>query len=114
MENNVAKYLWFNITDMNHTLGSERIIHQAELRMLVKQVNLAPGIEQRLELHQVIGNKTRYLDSRFISKELEKKRLSFDVTQTVKDWLQKSGEKWRYCTFKRFRMASSLFIVNYI
>ncbi|KAI7796187.1 Transforming growth factor beta-1, partial [Triplophysa rosa] len=93
MENNVAKYVWFNITEMNHTLGSERIIHQAELRMLVKQVNLAPGSEQRLELHQVIGNKTRYLDSRFITKELEKKRLSFDVTQTLKNWLQKSEKR---------------------
>lgn len=92
-ESSVTNHLWFSITEMNQTLGSVRIIHQAELRMHVRQVNLAPGSEQRLELHQVIGNKTRYLDSRFITKELEKKRLSFDVTQTVKDWLEKSGEK---------------------
>ncbi|KAA0720031.1 Transforming growth factor beta-1 [Triplophysa tibetana] len=89
----VSNYLWFNITEMNHTLGSERIIHQAELRMLVKQVYLAPGSRQRLELHQVIGNKTRYLDSHFITKELEKNRLSFDVTPIVKDWLEKSEKR---------------------
>ncbi|XP_056587899.1 transforming growth factor beta-1 proprotein [Triplophysa dalaica] len=92
-ESSVTNYLWFSITDMNQILGSVRIIHQAELSMLVKQVNLAPGSEQRLELHQVVGNKTRYLDSRFITKELEKKRLSFDVTQTVKDWLEKSEKR---------------------
>uniref|UniRef100_A0A8C1AC89 Transforming growth factor beta n=1 Tax=Cyprinus carpio carpio TaxID=630221 RepID=A0A8C1AC89_CYPCA len=86
MEKNPDKFLWFNITDINHTLGLNRIISQVELRLLI--TTFPDGSEQRLELYQVIGNKSRYLESRFIPKQ--RKWLSFDVTQTLKDWLQRS------------------------
>lgn len=77
---------------MNQTLGSKSIIHQAELRLLVKKGATDPNVEHRLELYKVIGENTRYLDSLFFTKKLEQRWVSVDVTQTLKDWLQKSGE----------------------
>ncbi|XP_016427100.1 transforming growth factor beta-1 [Sinocyclocheilus rhinocerous] len=83
-------FLWFNITDISHTLGLNCTISQVELRLRITLVSGVPGSEQRLELYQVTGNKSRYLESRFISDQMASKWLSFDVTQTLKDWLQRN------------------------
>lgn len=90
--------LWFNIMKINQTLGSKGIIHQAELRMLVpkKKQLTDPTEEQRVELYKVTGENTHYLDSLFITKTQDQKWVSVDVTQTLKEWLQKSEEKQRF------------------
>ncbi|XP_016133183.1 transforming growth factor beta-1 [Sinocyclocheilus grahami] len=84
------KLLWFNITDISHKLGLDHTISQVELRLHIWDASMAPDSEQRLELYQVTGNKSRYLESRFISSLMTGKWLSFDVTQTLKDWLQRN------------------------
>lgn len=95
VEENTDMLLWFNITDISHKLGLNCTVSQVELRMQIKDVSIAPDSEKRLELYQVTGNKSRYLESRFISSQMTGKWLSFDVTQTLKDWLQRNGEKQR-------------------
>ncbi|KAK2872658.1 hypothetical protein QQF64_017715 [Cirrhinus molitorella] len=94
MKENPDKFLWFNITDINHTLGLNRIISQVELRLRVEYTGQES--EGRLELYQFTGNKSRYLESRFISKTIKVNLLSFDVTQTFKDWLHRSEAEQRF------------------
>uniref|UniRef100_A0A3B1K5V0 Transforming growth factor beta n=1 Tax=Astyanax mexicanus TaxID=7994 RepID=A0A3B1K5V0_ASTMX len=79
----------FNITEIKEVLGLERMVSQAELRFHIKDVKLTGGAEQRLELYQGGGDKARYLSSYFITSESNEKWLSFDVTHTLKEWLQK-------------------------
>ncbi|XP_051536700.1 transforming growth factor beta-1 proprotein-like [Myxocyprinus asiaticus] len=93
MFDNPEKLLWFNITEMKLTLGSERMITQAELRLRIKDPKIAPGSEQRLEMYHGTGDMAHYLGSRYISNELANKWLSFDVTKTLKDWLVKPEEE---------------------
>ncbi|XP_073680242.1 transforming growth factor beta-1 proprotein [Garra rufa] len=90
MNENPDKILRFNITDISHTLGLHRTIYQVELRLRMTDSSIAHDSEERLELYQVTGNKSRYLESRFISRQMTGKWLSFDVTQTLKDWLQRN------------------------
>lgn len=110
MEENPDKLLWFNITDISHKLGLNRTVFQVELRLQIRDVSMAPDSEQRLELYQVTGNKSRYLESRFISRQMAGRWLSFDVTQTLKDWLPRNGEKQRclplvtMCVFEKYLM----------
>ncbi|KAK3554875.1 hypothetical protein QTP86_000904 [Hemibagrus guttatus] len=78
----------FNVTAMRDVLGLERMVSQAELRLLIKDPRLAPGNEERLELYHGAGDKARYLNSQSITNDLNGKWISFDVTQTVKNWLQ--------------------------
>nr|ABU55371.1 transforming growth factor-beta [Carassius auratus] len=78
----------FNITDISHTLGLDCTISQVGLRMRI--MSFSGATEQRLELYQGTGNNSRYLESRFISDKMASKWLTFDVTQTLKDWLQRN------------------------
>ncbi|KAF5898025.1 transforming growth factor beta-1-like, partial [Clarias magur] len=80
----------FSITEMKNILGLDRMVSQAELRLLIKSTAKASASEQRLELYQGVGDKARYLNSHTIINELKDKWISFDVTQTVKTWLQSS------------------------
>lgn len=82
----------FNVTAMKGVLGSDRMISQAELRLLIRDPKIPSGNEQRLELYHGAGDKARYLNSHFITNELNGKWISFDVTQIVKNWLQNPGE----------------------
>lgn len=82
----------FNVTAMKGVLGSDRMISQAELRLLIREPRIPSGNEQRLELYHGAGDKARYLNSHFITNELNGKWISFDVTQIVKNWLQNPGE----------------------
>ncbi|KAF4098608.1 transforming growth factor beta-1 proprotein isoform X2 [Onychostoma macrolepis] len=90
VDENLEKLLWFNITDISHKLGLNHTVSQVELRMQIRDASMAPDSEQRLELYQITGNKSRYLESRFISIQMIGKWLTFDVTQTLKDWLQRN------------------------
>lgn len=67
------------------------MLSQVELRLRIKEPNM-PNSEQRLELYQGTMEKARYLNSRIISNEMAGKWVSFDVTSTLKDWLQSTGE----------------------
>lgn len=82
----------FDVTAMKAVLGLDHMVSQAELRLLIKDTKIPPGNDQRLELYQGAGDKARYLNSHFINNELNDKYISFDVTQTVKNWLQNPGE----------------------
>ncbi|XP_067102480.1 transforming growth factor, beta 1a isoform X1 [Osmerus mordax] len=83
--------LLFNITDMRENVGDADLLSSAELRLLIKKPNIVE--EQRLELYQGLGPNARYLNSRFVSNSLKDRWLAFDVTQTLKDWLQGSAEE---------------------
>ncbi|KAJ8342564.1 hypothetical protein SKAU_G00324920 [Synaphobranchus kaupii] len=94
-ENSTKHQLLFNISEMRAGLGSERLLSLAELRLLIKHPNMAPGTEQRLELYRGLGDRARYLASRFVSNSWLDRWLSFDVTQTLKEWLQgPEDEQW--------------------
>lgn len=95
MEEKPEKHLVFNITDIKHKLGANHVLYQAEFRLRIKEPKMGDS-EQRLELYQVTGNKSRYLNSRFISLQTAGKWVSFDVTSTLKDWLQMSDEKQEF------------------
>ncbi|KAB5548960.1 hypothetical protein PHYPO_G00061680 [Pangasianodon hypophthalmus] len=83
----------FNVTAMKDVLGLDRMVSQAELRLLIREAKIAPGSVQRLELYHGAGDKAQYLNSRLITNELSSKWISFDVTQTVKTWLQNPEEE---------------------
>ncbi|TRY97891.1 hypothetical protein DNTS_034128 [Danionella cerebrum] len=95
LEEKPEKRLLFNITEMKHALGENHVVHQAELRLRIKEPKMGDS-EQRLELYQVTENKAHYLSTRFISNQMARKWVSFDVTSTLKDWLQKTEEKQEF------------------
>lgn len=80
---NVSMY--FNIADIRASVGDYRLLTTAELRMLIKQTAIPS--EQRVELYQGVGTTARYLASRFITNQMRDKWLSFDVTDTLRSWL---------------------------
>ncbi|KAL2095332.1 hypothetical protein ACEWY4_010051 [Coilia grayii] len=83
-----SKYqMLFNLTEMRSSLGSD-VLFQAELRFLIKNPAMPNGTEQRLELYRGTGQRARYLGSRFVSRDSADSWLSFDVTQTLREWLQ--------------------------
>lgn len=83
--------MFFNISEIRNSVGDFRLLTSAELRMLIKKT-MIPG-EQRVELYQGQGKASeRYLGSRFITNEWSGQWLSFDVTETLKNWLQGTGK----------------------
>ncbi|XP_061137774.1 transforming growth factor, beta 1a [Syngnathus typhle] len=78
--------LSFNISDIRKSVGDGRLLTTAELRMLIKQPTIPS--EERVELYRGVGPAARYLGSRFITNQWKDKWLSFDVTETLQDWLQ--------------------------
>ncbi|XP_040902077.1 transforming growth factor, beta 1a [Toxotes jaculatrix] len=76
----------FNISEIRQSVGDYRLLTTAELRMLVKN----PGIpsEERVELYRGVGMSARYLASRFLTNHFKDKWLSFDVTETLQNWLK--------------------------
>ncbi|KAG1943533.1 growth/differentiation factor 8 preproprotein [Pimephales promelas] len=89
MRENPDRLIWFNITDIKHKLGSNSMLSQAELRLRIKEPTIRNS-EQRVELYQDTMEKARYLNSRFITNQMAGKWVSFDVTSTLQDWLQKT------------------------
>lgn len=78
--------MYFNISEIRRSVGDYRLLTSAELRMLIKQTTIAK--EQRVELYQGLGSSARYLASRFITNLMRDKWLSFDVTESLQDWLR--------------------------
>lgn len=75
---------------MRQSVPDHRLLSQAELRLRIK--NPTMDQEQRLELYRGTGDQARYLGTRFVSKDLSNRWLSFDVKQTMIEWLQGSGK----------------------
>ncbi len=82
--------MYFNISEMRRSVGDYRLLTSAELRMLIKQTTIPT--EQRVELYQGLGLSARYLTSRFITNQWKDKWLSFDVTESLQNWLKGTGE----------------------
>ncbi|KAM6988526.1 transforming growth factor, beta 1a [Tautogolabrus adspersus] len=78
--------MYFNISEIRESVGDYRLLTNAELRMLIKQTTIAR--EQRVELYKGLGTSARYLASRFITNQMRDKWLSFDVTETLQEWLK--------------------------
>lgn len=78
--------MFFNITEIRTSVGDSPLLTTAELRMLIKQTAIQS--EQRVELYKGVGTSARYLASRFITNQMRDKWLSFDVTETLRKWLE--------------------------
>ncbi|KAJ8366838.1 hypothetical protein AAFF_G00338920 [Aldrovandia affinis] len=83
----------FNVSEIRSRVPSDRLVSHAELRLLIKNSHMAQDQEQRLELYKGVGDTARYLGSHFVTNDLNERWLSFDVTQTLKDWLQGAEEQ---------------------
>ncbi|XP_023662994.1 transforming growth factor beta-1 proprotein-like isoform X2 [Paramormyrops kingsleyae] len=79
--------LIFNLSEIRAALVSEHLLSYAELRLPIKEVILDKDKEQRMELYSGDGEKARYLGSRFVNSKMNGQWLSFNATQTVRDWL---------------------------
>ncbi|KAM4642692.1 transforming growth factor beta-1 proprotein [Discoglossus pictus] len=92
-DNNIFQFK-FNATRLRESVGSESLLHHAELRMLQKESsNKDNTLDIRMELYRNTGNSTyRYLDSKFVTLGGPDKGLSFDVTETVRLWLKNNDE----------------------
>ncbi|XP_044210956.1 transforming growth factor, beta 1a [Thunnus albacares] len=83
--------MYFNVSEIRATVGDYRLLTNAELRMLIK--NTVIDKEQRVELYQVANSSSRYLASRFIDNNWKDKWLSFEVTETLQDWLKGTDDE---------------------
>ncbi|KAG9348365.1 hypothetical protein JZ751_002100, partial [Albula glossodonta] len=81
----------FNVSQIKASVENEQLVTRAELRLYILKTNMQPEQEQRLELYRGFGDNTRYLSSHIISHKFKQHWLSFDITQTLKDWLQGTG-----------------------
>ncbi|KAM4628209.1 transforming growth factor, beta 1a isoform 2-T2 [Polymixia lowei] len=81
----------FNVTEMRRSVGNYHLLTSAELRLLIKNPKILA--EQRVELYEGLGSSARYLASRFISNQWKDKWLSFDVTDTLQNWLKGTDEE---------------------
>ncbi|XP_061638270.1 transforming growth factor, beta 1a [Phyllopteryx taeniolatus] len=86
IKNSKSISLSFNISEIQGSVGNYRLLTTAELRILIKQPTIPT--EQRVELYRGVGPSARYLASRFITNQWKDKWLSFDVKETLQDWLQ--------------------------
>lgn len=78
--------MFFNMTEIRSSVGDSPLLTTAELRMLIKKTHIQS--EQRVELYKGVGTSARYLASRFITNQMRDKWLSFDVTETLRKWLE--------------------------
>ncbi|KAI3354027.1 hypothetical protein L3Q82_018580, partial [Scortum barcoo] len=78
--------MFFNISVIRESVGDYRLLTSAELRMLISKTKIPS--EERVELYRGVGTSARYLASRFITNQLKGKWLSFDVTETLQEWLK--------------------------
>ncbi|KAI7800405.1 transforming growth factor, beta 1a [Triplophysa rosa] len=89
--NGTKHQMLFNVSEMRLSIPDHRLLSQAELRLRIK--NPTMDQEQRLELYHGAGDQARYLGTRFVSKDLANRWLSFDVKQTITEWLQSSEDE---------------------
>lgn len=86
---NQSLQLSFDVTEIKRSIVDHRLLSKAELRLLIKKT--ASLNEQRLELYEGQGGHGQYLGFHIISNKLINRWISFDVTSTVKSWLQSQG-----------------------
>ncbi|XP_076837214.1 transforming growth factor, beta 1a [Brachyhypopomus gauderio] len=90
---NDTKQMFFNLKKINESITDHRLLTQAELRLKIKSPNIPSNTEQRLELYQGLGEQAQYLGFHMISNDLADRWISFDVTATLRDWLQSPEEE---------------------
>ncbi|XP_062843676.1 transforming growth factor, beta 1a [Trichomycterus rosablanca] len=88
VDNTTMRQLFFNVEEMKQSIKNPKLLSQAELRLRVKRPSIPMNSEQRLELYKGLGNKAQYLGFHAISNILADRWISFDVTATLKEWLQ--------------------------
>ncbi|KAF7692723.1 transforming growth factor, beta 1a [Silurus meridionalis] len=90
--NNVTEtqVLFFNMNEMKQSIKDYRLLSQAKLRLRVISIANQNGIPQRLEIYKGTGTSAQYLGFYDVSNEFLNKWISFDVTATLKEWLQSS------------------------
>ncbi|XP_035240564.1 transforming growth factor beta-1 proprotein-like [Anguilla anguilla] len=92
IHNHSKDQMQVDVSEIRASIGNERLVTRAELRLLIKDTSMTQDQEQRLELYKGVGDSARYLSSRLVTKALNDLWLSFDVTQTLKDWLNDPEE----------------------
>ncbi|XP_072285467.1 transforming growth factor beta-1 proprotein [Pyxicephalus adspersus] len=78
----------FSAEHVRKVVVTEESLHQAELRIFRKQVEKTPRTEIRVELYKEgINGSSRFLDSMYLWITDASEWISFDVTDSVKQWL---------------------------
>ncbi|KAJ8368711.1 hypothetical protein SKAU_G00087390 [Synaphobranchus kaupii] len=95
-DNDSRDQMLFDVSEIRASVGSDQLVTRAELRLLIKNPHIPPDKEQRLELYKGVGDNARYLSSHFVSNALKDFWLSFDVTQTLNDWLKGSEDQQQF------------------
>ncbi|XP_072346282.1 transforming growth factor beta-1 proprotein-like [Scyliorhinus torazame] len=79
------KIFHFNIS---FNASSHPSLHRAEFRLYRMARDDAVVMEQRVELYEVSSKSNIYLDNRLLKTKESDEWISFDVTETVKEWLR--------------------------
>ncbi|XP_028818472.1 transforming growth factor, beta 1a [Denticeps clupeoides] len=90
-DNIMKSRMMFNVSEMRRRIVSSSLLSNAALRLLIKKTTIPK--EQRLELYHGLGEQARYLGTQFITNALKDHWLSFDITETMKDWLKGNEEE---------------------
>ncbi|KAL0972720.1 hypothetical protein UPYG_G00193890 [Umbra pygmaea] len=93
MKDNTTKLIMFDMNEVRSKIGDYHLLSSAELRLLIKKANMPPGDDQRLEFYSLQGEHRLYLGSRFITNAWQSRWLSFDITPTLKGWLNGKEEE---------------------
>lgn len=89
--NRYFRHVPFDVSSMERNASN---LVKAEFRVFRMQNPKAKVEEQRIELYQILKNKEvsspshRYIDSKVVRTRTEGEWLSFDVTETVHEWLR--------------------------
>ncbi|XP_005987924.1 transforming growth factor beta-1 proprotein [Latimeria chalumnae] len=79
------KNFLFNVSQIRGNISDEGLLHRAELRILRESNPSASLTTQRVELYQLKDQ--RYLESRVVNPRDAAEWISFDVTESVKQWI---------------------------
>uniref|UniRef100_H3BFI1 Transforming growth factor beta n=1 Tax=Latimeria chalumnae TaxID=7897 RepID=H3BFI1_LATCH len=86
------KNFLFNVSQIRGNISDEGLLHRAELRILRESNPSASLTTQRVELYQILTRfaelkDQRYLESRVVNPRDAAEWISFDVTESVKQWI---------------------------
>lgn len=84
--------MYFDVSEMKQNIKNYKLLTQAKLRLRLKDMSIQSGLSQRLEIYKGLGSSAKYLGFHDISHDLQYKWISFDITATLKDWLQSPGK----------------------
>nr|ATW73239.1 transforming growth factor beta1 [Quasipaa boulengeri] len=84
----------FKATRVREIVKTDEMLHQAELRIFRKKsTRTTQRTDIRVELHRVdSNNSTRYLHSMYLWPTDDEEWISFDVTESVRQWLTNTDE----------------------